>query len=190
MTKTSIPYIQKNQGSIDKNIKENITSINNKKEEERNFQQELKDVIEFYENNITLITSFISEEMENYDVGELAKLLPNNRTYTIYCENDFENISGSPELAKNSVVIEFPKAGHFPFAECQDEYINVLKEIKKRKLKAKIVLQVHDEMMIEVPLKEVEEVKDLLKTGMESACKLNVPLLAEVSEATNWYDCK
>ena len=37
---------------------------------------------------------------------------------------------------------------------------------------------------------EVEEVKDLLKTGMESACKLNVPLLAEVSEATNWYDCK
>ena len=65
-----------------------------------------------------------------------------------------------------------------------------LKEIKKRKLKAKIVLQVHDEMMIEVPLKEVEEVKDLLKTGMESACKLNVPLLAEVSEATNWYDCK
>ena len=74
----------------------------------------------------------ISEEMENYDVGELAKLLPNNRTYTIYCENDFENISGSPELAKNSVVIEFPKAGHFPFAECQDEYINVLKEILDR----------------------------------------------------------
>ena len=66
LTKTSIPYIQKNQGGIDKNIKENITSINNKKEEERNFQSELKDVIEFYENNITLITSFISEEMEKY----------------------------------------------------------------------------------------------------------------------------
>ena len=66
LTKTSIPYIQKNQGGIDKNIKENITRINNKKEEERNFQQELKDVIEFYENNITLITSFISEDMEKY----------------------------------------------------------------------------------------------------------------------------
>ncbi len=67
LTKTSIPYIQKNQGGIDKNIKENITSINNKeKEEERNFQSELKDVIEFYNNNITLITSFISEDMEKY----------------------------------------------------------------------------------------------------------------------------
>lgn len=66
LTKTSIPYIQKNQGGIDKNIKENITSINNKEKEERNFQSELKDVIEFYENNITLITSFISEDMEKY----------------------------------------------------------------------------------------------------------------------------
>ena len=66
LTKTSIPYIQKNQGGIDKNIKENITSINNKEKEERNFQSELKDIIEFYENNITLITSFISEDMEKY----------------------------------------------------------------------------------------------------------------------------
>lgn len=66
LTKTSIPYIQKNQGGIDKNIKENITSINNKEKEERNFQSELKDVIKFYENNITLITSFISEDMEKY----------------------------------------------------------------------------------------------------------------------------
>lgn len=66
LTKTSIPYIQKNQVGIDKNIKENITSINNKEKEERNFQSELKDVIEFYENNITLITSFISEDMEKY----------------------------------------------------------------------------------------------------------------------------
>ena len=38
----------------------------NKEKEERNFQSELKDVIEFYENNITLITSFISEDMEKY----------------------------------------------------------------------------------------------------------------------------
>lgn len=67
LTKTSIPYPQKNQEGIDKNIKENITSINNKeKEEERNFQKDLKDITEFYENNITLITSFVSEDMEKY----------------------------------------------------------------------------------------------------------------------------
>ena len=59
-------YCQENQGGIDKKVKENITSINNKEEEERNFQKELKDVTEFYENNITLITAFVSEDIEKY----------------------------------------------------------------------------------------------------------------------------
>ena len=68
--------------------------------------------------------------------------------------------------------------------------INVLKELKSRKMKSKIVLQVHDEMMIEATLDEVEDVKEILQQCMEGACKLNVPLIAEVSEASNWYDCK
>ena len=67
---------------------------------------------------------------------------------------------------------------------------NVLKELKERNMKTKIVLQVHDEMLLEATLDEVDEVKELLRNNMESACKLNVPLIAEVSEATNWYECK
>lgn len=65
-TKIWIPYPSKNGNPIHQNTEDNITSINNKEKEERNFQKELKDVIEFYENNITLITSFISEDMEKY----------------------------------------------------------------------------------------------------------------------------
>ena len=68
--------------------------------------------------------------------------------------------------------------------------INVLKELKSRNMKSKIVLQVHDEMMIEATLDEVEDVKEILQQCMEGACRLNVPLIAEVSEASNWYDCK
>ena len=68
--------------------------------------------------------------------------------------------------------------------------IKVFNELQKRNLKSKIVLQVHDEMMIETPLDEKEEVKQLLKESMESAAELKVPLIAEISEADNWYDCK
>ena len=68
--------------------------------------------------------------------------------------------------------------------------INVNKELKKRGLKAKIVLQVHDEMMIEAPENEKEEVKEIMQKEMESATKLKIPLVAEISEANNWYDCK
>ncbi len=68
--------------------------------------------------------------------------------------------------------------------------INVNKELKTRGLEAKIILQVHDEMMIEAPENEKEEVKDIMKKEMESAIQLKIPLVAEISEAKNWYDCK
>ena len=68
--------------------------------------------------------------------------------------------------------------------------INVYKELLDKKLKAKIVLQVHDEMMIESPIDEAEKVKEIVKKEMENAISLKVPLIAEVSEAENWYECK
>ena len=68
--------------------------------------------------------------------------------------------------------------------------INVYKELLDKKLKAKIVLQVHDEMMIESPIEEAEKVKKIVKKEMEDAISLKVPLIAEVSEAENWYECK
>lgn len=60
-------YRQKRPHPIGKNALGNNTSINNKeKEEERNLQEELKNVINFYENNITSITPFVAEDMEKY----------------------------------------------------------------------------------------------------------------------------
>ena len=68
--------------------------------------------------------------------------------------------------------------------------IKVLNELKSRNLKTKIVLQVHDEMMLEAPIEEKDEVKEIIKECMESATTLKVPLVAEVVEASNWYECK
>ena len=68
--------------------------------------------------------------------------------------------------------------------------IKVHDELQKQNLKAKIVLQVHDEMMIETPIEEKEKVKKILKENMESAADFEVPLVAEISEANSWYDCK
>lgn len=66
-TKTWIPYPSKYGNPIHEKTEENITSINNKeKEEERNFQEELKKTINFYEENITLISPFVAEDMEKY----------------------------------------------------------------------------------------------------------------------------
>ena len=45
-------------------------------------------------------------------------------------------------------------------------------------------------MMIEAPVQEAEEVKIIIKEQMENAITLKIPLIAEVSEAQNWYECK
>ena len=68
--------------------------------------------------------------------------------------------------------------------------IKVKEELENKNLKSKIVLQVHDEMMIEAPIEEAEIVKNIVKESMESAVTLKIPLIAEVSEAKNWYECK
>ena len=68
--------------------------------------------------------------------------------------------------------------------------IKVYKQIKQNNLKSKIVLQVHDEMMLEVPKDEQEQIEEIIKNSMQSATKLKVPLIAQISKADNWYECK
>ena len=68
--------------------------------------------------------------------------------------------------------------------------INVFRELKNKKLNSKIILQVHDELLIETDIKEKEEVRKILVDNMENAAKLLVPLKVEVAEGENWYGAK
>ena len=61
-------------------------------------------------------------------------------------------------------------------------------ELTDRKLKTRMVLQVHDELLFEVPLDETAEVEKLVRAGMEGVVKLNVPLVADVAFGANWRD--
>lgn len=68
--------------------------------------------------------------------------------------------------------------------------INVYNRLEKEKLEAKLVLQVHDELIIECKREIADTVKELLQEEMQNAMKLKVPLKVEVSEAENWYEAK
>lgn len=68
--------------------------------------------------------------------------------------------------------------------------IEVQKQIEEQKLKTKLVLQIHDELLLEVPMEEEEKVKEMLKKSMENVVTLKVPLVAEVSVSNDWYGCK
>ena len=64
----------------------------------------------------------------------------------------------------------------------------VNEELKLRKLKSRLILQVHDELLIEAKNEEIEEVKDILIKEMKNAAKLSVPLEVEVSTGMDWYE--
>ena len=68
--------------------------------------------------------------------------------------------------------------------------INVFNRLRKENLDAKIILQVHDELIVEAKKECQEQVETILKEEMESAVKLKIPLKVEISEANNWYDAK
>ena len=68
--------------------------------------------------------------------------------------------------------------------------INVAKRLKEENLQAKLVLQVHDELVIDCPKSEAEKVSSILQTEMENAVSLRVPLTVEVGVGENWYCAK
>lgn len=68
--------------------------------------------------------------------------------------------------------------------------IDVNEELKKRGMKSRLILQVHDELLIEAEKSEVEEVKEILKDKMEHATELLVPLIADMHTGKNWYEAK
>lgn len=66
--------------------------------------------------------------------------------------------------------------------------IRIAKRIRKEKLNAKLLIQVHDELNFSVPVKEVEKLKALVLEEMAGAVKLRVPLIADCGEGANWLE--
>lgn len=68
--------------------------------------------------------------------------------------------------------------------------INVERRLQSEGLHAKLILQVHDELVLDCPLEEKDRAAELLRHEMENAVKLEVPLTVEVHSGNNWYDAK
>ena len=68
--------------------------------------------------------------------------------------------------------------------------INVDKILKENNLKTKMVLQIHDELIFKVPNSEKEIVYPLIKSAMENALKLDVPLEVDGGFGDTWYSTK
>ena len=113
-----------------------------------------------------------------------------------YSETLFGRKRYLPELnAKNHMLKAFGErvARNMPIQGTAADIIKIAMirvsdRIKKEKLKSRLILQVHDELIVEAPNSEAEIVKKLVTEEMENACNLSVKLTADANIGKNWYD--
>jgi DNA polymerase-1 len=68
--------------------------------------------------------------------------------------------------------------------------IDVFFRLKRENLKSRLILQIHDELVIETAPDEVDRVSDILKSEMEQAVKLSVPMEVDCHTGSDWYEAK
>jgi DNA polymerase-1 len=68
--------------------------------------------------------------------------------------------------------------------------IRVHERLRREKLGARMILQVHDELLLEVPEREIDRTKEVVRAEMESVCELAVPLVVDVGVGKNWMEAK
>lgn len=68
--------------------------------------------------------------------------------------------------------------------------VKIDRKLKEEQMKTRLILQIHDELILEAPEEEAEKAAKLLKEEMESAAKLSVPLSVDSKTAKNWFDAK
>ena len=148
-------------------------------------KKEAKKYIDQYLEKYSGIDKFMKDIVEQAKANGYVETLFNRRRYI-------------PELGSNNYMVRqfgARAAMNTPIQGTAADImkiamVNLYKELNKTDLDAKIVLQIHDELMLECKENDSEQVKKMLKECMESAIKLSIPLEVETEVAKNWYDVK
>ncbi len=148
-------------------------------------RKEAKQYIEQYLETYSGIKNYMADIVESAKKKGYVETLFGRRRYIAELNSKNYMVRKFGDRAAMNTPIQGTAADIMKIA-----MIKVYNELKNRKLKSKIVLQIHDELIIETPLEEKEEVKQILKECMENSAKLNVPLNVEVEEGKNWYQAK
>ena len=148
-------------------------------------RKEAEGYIEKYFNTYGGVKRFLDNTVENARKnGYTTTLFGRRRPLPELSSSNYMTRSFGERAAMNS-PIQGTAADIIKIA-----MIHVNRALKDKNLKSRIVLQVHDELIIETYKPELDEVKDILVNEMMNAAKLAVPLVVDVHSGDSWYDAK
>ena len=146
-------------------------------------QREAKKFIEAYFEKYTGVRAFINRVLEETRREQKVKTLF-GRTRPIPDINGRNaNSRGFAERTAVNTPLQGTAADLIKLA-----MINIDAELRRGSLKSRMLLQVHDELLFEVPMNELDTMRDLVKDKMETVHPLAVPLLVEIGAGPNWRD--
>lgn len=148
-------------------------------------RKEAKQYIDNYLKNYVKVKEYMQNIVEQGRTKGYVETILHRRRYLPELASKNYNIRSFGERMAMNTPIQGSAADIIKLA-----MVNVYNELRKRNMKSRLILQVHDELIIEAHRDEVEEVKVLLKNLMENAIKLNVPLSVDMEIGDSWYDTK
>lgn len=148
-------------------------------------RKEARKYIDNYLNTYQGIKKYMEDIVEQGKEMGYVHTIMNRRRYIPELKSKNFNIRAFGERIALNTPIQGSAADIIKLA-----MISVYNELKKRKLKSKLVLQVHDELIIDAYKDEIDEVKELLRDLMENAVKLDVELKVDISTGNSWYESK
>ena len=148
-------------------------------------RKKAKEYIEQYLEKYSGIKNFMSDIVENAKEQGYVETLFHRRRYISELKSNNYMVREFGKRVAMNTPIQGTAADIMKIA-----MVNLNEELDKSKIDAKIILQVHDELILEAKIEDKERAKELLKKCMENAISLSVPLEVEVSEASNWYEAK
>ena len=146
-------------------------------------RKKAKAYIETYFEKYPNIKKYMDGEIEKCKEEGFVETLWGRRRYVPEIKSNNFNVRQFGERVAMNAPIQGTAADIIKIA-----MINVQKELEEKKLKSKLILQVHDELVIEAENSEIEQVKELLIRCMENVMELNVPLKVEAETGSNWYE--
>lgn len=146
-------------------------------------REEAKKYIEGYFARYPTVRRFIDETVEQARKQGYVTTLLNRRRLLPDLYNNNRNLRLAAERAAINTPIQGSAADIIKVA-----MVSLHRHLRDRRLAARLVLQVHDELILEVPPEEVDVVKDLLRDDMEHAVDFPVPLKVDVAVGTSWYE--
>lgn len=146
-------------------------------------QAEARALIENYNQSFPKIRQFMNQLMEDARANGYVETLLGRRRYI----RDIDSSNGLLRKAAERNAINAPIQGTAADL-IKIAMINIHREFKKRNLKSKMILQVHDELVFEVYKDEMSEVQNIVKNLMENAMHLEVNLEVSMNFGNSWYE--